>query len=72
MALPTASDLKTMDYSYRGLPFVSIAANSSVNLTTMDYAYRGLPFVANPAGAVPPPAGVIPIFMRYYRNMRFC
>jgi len=43
--LPTANDLKTMDYSFQGQPFVDIPAKESINLETMDYAFQGQPFV---------------------------
>jgi hypothetical protein len=48
MGLPTSTELKSMDYSYRGEPFVWISANNSINLSTMDYSYNGEPFVVNP------------------------
>jgi len=54
MALPTQSDLITMDYSYQGQPFVNVSAKSGIDLTTMDYSYLGQPFVGNPFGSPPP------------------
>ncbi len=44
MALPTKTDLQTMDYSYGGVPFVSVAAKSGIDLDTLDYSYGGVPF----------------------------
>lgn len=58
MALPTTTDLITMDYVYHGAPFVEMPAKSTIDLTTMDYVYLGQPFVRNPAGAAPPPSGM--------------
>jgi hypothetical protein len=49
MALPTSDDLKTMDYSFDGQPFVSVPL-SNIDTTTMDYAFDGQPFVTNPSG----------------------
>ena len=45
MALPTPNNLKTMDYAFKGQPFVDIPAKSSINLGTMDYVYQAQPFV---------------------------
>jgi hypothetical protein len=50
MALPTKTDLLTMDYSYQGQPFVDVPAQDSIVLSTMDYTYQGQPFVRNEAG----------------------
>ena len=44
MALPTNTDLQTMDYSYGGVPFVSVAAKAGIDLDTLDYSYGGVPF----------------------------
>jgi hypothetical protein len=52
MALPTKSDLETMDYSFNGEPFVDVPGNSSIDLMTMDWSYLGEPFVRNGAGGV--------------------
>jgi hypothetical protein len=49
MALPSSTDVLTMDYSYAGLPFVNVPSNNTVNTQTMDWSYAGLPFVTNPA-----------------------
>lgn len=49
MALPTDEDLKTMDYSYLGQPFVFVPAKVTIDTETMDYPYLGQPFVTNPA-----------------------
>ena len=48
MALPTKTNLQTMDYPFLGQPFVSVPAKSSIDTTTMDYAFLGQPFVTNP------------------------
>ncbi|MCK9399606.1 MAG: hypothetical protein M0Q51_06380 [Bacteroidales bacterium] len=52
MALPTATDLKKMDYGFLGEPLVWIASKDSMNLMTMDYGFLGEPFVSNPFGGV--------------------
>ena len=44
MALPTKTNLETMDYSYGGVPFVSVATKSGIDLDTMDYSFGGVPF----------------------------
>ena len=44
MALPTNTDLQTMDYAYSGVPFVSVAAKAGIDLDTLDYSYAGVPF----------------------------
>ena len=47
MAAPTKTELLTMDWSYKGQPFVDCAANATViNLATMDWSYMGQPFVS--------------------------
>ena len=48
MSLPTQTELKTMDYSYLGQPFVNVPAKTGMALSTMDYAYLAQPFVPNP------------------------
>ena len=68
MALPTADNLKTMDYASWGQPFVDVPAKSSIDLKTMDWAYQAQPFVSNPAAVV---GGLsIPIAMANYRHLR--
>ena len=47
MALLTDIDLKTLDYSYLGQPFVFVPANITIDTPTMDYSYLGQPFVTN-------------------------
>jgi len=44
MALPTKTDLQTMDYAYGGVPFVQTAAKTGIDLNTLDYSYGGVPF----------------------------
>jgi len=44
MALPTKTNLETMDYSYGGVPFVSVATKAGIDLDTLDYSYAGVPF----------------------------
>ena len=49
MALPTSTDVSTLDYSYNGMPFGNIPTTNLVDTFTMDYSYNGMPFVTNPA-----------------------
>ena len=56
MALPTKTDLQTMDYSYGGVPFVSVATKAGIDLDTLDYSYAGVPFWGVEDGAAPPQA----------------
>ena len=44
MGLPTKTNLETMDYSYGGVPFVSVATKAGIDLDTLDYSYAGVPF----------------------------
>lgn len=53
MALPTSTDLQTMNWAYGGEPFVNVPTVSTVNTFTMDYAYSGEPFVTNPTVSGP-------------------
>lgn len=50
MALPTSTQLQTMDWSYGGVPFVDVPAKAGINTGTMDWSYGGLPFVTNDGG----------------------
>lgn len=43
MAAPTTTDIKALNFSYKGQPFCRIA-NSSMN--TLDFSYQGKPFWA--------------------------
>lgn len=56
MALPTPTDLATMNYAFRGQPFVEVPAKSAVALAGMGYAYQGQPFVRNEGAGGAPPA----------------
>jgi hypothetical protein len=38
-------DLATMDYAFRGAPFVEGPVTTDIDLATMDYTFRGAPFV---------------------------
>jgi hypothetical protein len=51
MALPSETDLATLDYAYLGQPFVQVEAKS-LDTETLDIAYLGAPFVAVGPGAV--------------------
>lgn len=50
MAIPNSTDLKKMDYSFHGEPFVDIPSKDSFSLSTMDYSFNGQPFTSNPSG----------------------
>jgi len=52
MALPTKGNLLTLDWAWRGQPFVQVPAKSGIVTTTLDTAWRGQPFVAVEEGAV--------------------
>lgn len=54
MALPSSTDVLTIDWSYAGLPFVDVAAKGDILTGTMDWSYAGLPFVTNPSGVQGP------------------
>ena len=57
-----AIDLKTMDYSFGGEPFVEVPSKSTVNTKTMDYAFSGRPFVTNDSpGGGPGPTSILSI-----------
>lgn len=51
MALPSNTDLATLDIAYLGQPFVQVEAKS-LDTETLDIAYLGQPFVAVGPGAV--------------------
>lgn len=53
MALPTSTDVSTLDYAYNGMPFGRVPATNLVNTFTMDYSYNGMPFVTNPSVSGP-------------------
>jgi hypothetical protein len=65
MSLPTPVNLKTMDYSFQGQPFVDVPAKDGLNLKTMDYSFQGQPFVSNP-DAVAPPSGDTSAFLLFF------
>ncbi len=45
MSLPAKNDLLTMNFAWRGQPFVNVEAKQ-LNTLTLDYAWRAQPFVA--------------------------
>lgn len=51
MALPSNTDLATLDIAYLGQPFVQVEAKS-LDTETLDIAYLGQPFVAVGPAAV--------------------
>ncbi len=53
MALPTPTDLKTLDWSFQGQPFCDVSAKSTITLAGMDYSFQAQPLVANEAGEAP-------------------
>lgn len=52
MSLPTKSDLQTMDWSFRGQPFVRVPANDSIDTDTLDWSFHGQPYWCI-AGGIP-------------------
>lgn len=55
MALPSDTNLETLDYAYLGQPFVQVEAKA-LNTVSMDIAYQAQPFVAVGPSAAPPGA----------------
>jgi hypothetical protein len=55
MALPTPTDLKTLDFVFLGQPFCQVPAKTAVTLAGMDYVYLGQPFVSNEGDSGPTP-----------------
>jgi len=53
MALPTKSDLITLDYVFREGVFVNVTAKSGIELETLDYAFREGVFMGNPEEELP-------------------
>lgn len=53
MALPSNTDLATLDVAYLGQPFVQVEAKN-LDSETLDIVYLGQPFVAVGPGAAPP------------------
>jgi hypothetical protein len=53
MALPSNTDLATLDIAYLGQPFVQVEAKA-LDSTTLDIAYLGQPFVAVGPSVAPP------------------
>ncbi len=45
MSLPAKNDLLTLDYAWRGSPFVHVQGNQSFSTLTLDYAWKAQPFV---------------------------
>jgi hypothetical protein len=45
MTLPSKTNLQTLDYTWRGLPFCWVEA-IQLNTQSLDVTWRGLPFVA--------------------------
>ena len=54
MALPTKSDVQTLDFTDWSLPVCWVDAKASVDSSTLDYTDWSLPIVALSAGAAPP------------------
>jgi hypothetical protein len=53
MALPTITELLTLDVTYKGSPFCEIAAKSGIDTSTLDITYLGMPFTGlAPSGGV--------------------
>jgi len=46
MALPSITDIETMNYAYNGAPFVDIWTNQ-IDTPDMDYLYQAKPFGIN-------------------------
>lgn len=61
MSLPTKSDLQTMDWSFRGQPFVRVPANDSIDTDTLDWSFRGQPYWCISGEGGEPPTGAVRI-----------
>lgn len=46
MAIPSKTDLVTLDYSYQGMPFCRVAAQAAFDTQNLDTSYLAQPFVA--------------------------
>lgn len=46
MALPTPTNLQTLDYSYNGFPFCQVVSKSGITPDTLDISFLGFPFWA--------------------------
>lgn len=44
MALPTYSDLKSLDYAFAGGPFCNVGVADSIDFNGLDFAFQGEPF----------------------------
>ncbi len=44
MALPTKTDLQTLDYSFFGEPYIQVASKSGIELDGLDYSFFGEPY----------------------------
>jgi len=51
------ADLETMDWAFKGQPFVDVPGKDSIDLMTMDWAFKGQPFVSNALLAIVTPTG---------------
>jgi hypothetical protein len=47
MALPSSSDLDSMDYAFQAQPYVSVPTKCNLSLKSMDFAFQAQPFVTN-------------------------
>jgi hypothetical protein len=70
MTLPSKTDLQTLDYTWRGLPFCWVEA-TPLNTQSLDITWRGLPFVAAAADTteVVPSARLWPQQLRKRRKL---
>ena len=46
MALPTPTQIKTLDYSRNGSPWVRVVAKDSIDTKGLEYSKDGLPWIA--------------------------
>jgi hypothetical protein len=47
MATPIKDDIKTLDYTYYGMPYAPFDNDSTVQSKSLDITYYGMPFVVN-------------------------
>lgn len=51
MALPTNTDLGTLDWTYNGVPFNNTSSKNTIDTGTLDYVQNGTPFLGAIGGA---------------------
>ena len=63
MALPTNTELGSLDYTNKGIPFNNVDSNNTVNSYSMDYVFNGVSFIAAPGSAPITPVSTSTFFI---------